>query len=122
LLLKNPPDFTALLQVPFWETATAVNIRLKDEPDSEVALSTSLVGVLARVVNLRHELIHNPSRAKKQLTDAEWDELHSVAALVLASDWLIIDFMSKHLKPEVESPVPPPVVGGVAEVIPCPSV
>lgn len=93
--------FSALLGKPFWKSVAPVQARVKDEPSKVVEIKPEAVSKYGHLLQLRHELIHNPDAHKRELSAEELDWLYETPALILACDLLLSSYISENVDPEL---------------------
>lgn len=94
--------FSALLGRPFWKSVAPLQVRLKDKPSNVLEIKPEAVTKYGRLLQLRHELIHNPDAHKRELSAEELDWLYETPALILACDILITSFLSTNIDPDLK--------------------
>jgi hypothetical protein len=94
--------FDKLIRKPLWKSVIGMSFRVKEKPDKQFTLDADHFAAFKRSLRLRHELIHNPDASRRKLSEKEWNDLHSIAGLILACDSVISTFVSENLDDEVK--------------------
>jgi hypothetical protein len=94
--------FSALLGKPFWKSVAPVQVRVKDEPSKVLEIKPEAVSKYGQLLQLRHQLIHNPDAHKRELSAEELDWLYETPALILACDLLLTSYISENIDPELK--------------------
>lgn len=94
--------FSTILGTPFWKSIAPVQVRVKDQPSNVLEIKPDAVTKYGQLLQLRHELVHNPEISKKELNEEELDCLYETPVLILACDLVIMSFLSKNVDPELE--------------------
>ena len=94
--------FSKLMRKPLWSSVIGLQLRVKDQPETEVTLESENLASFERTVRLRHELIHNPDLTRVKLAPIEWVDLHLIAGLIFGCDVVINNFIAENLDEEIK--------------------
>lgn len=95
--------FSKLLSgVGLWDSILKLQVRIKDEPDSETSFAPDLIASLKRVFELRHELVHDPAR-RSFFTEKTLEDIWASASLVFGADIVLGQSIASNRDPALGS-------------------
>lgn len=95
--------FGGLLGKPFWKSVLPVKVRVANRPETETEVGTEDLEAFQRLLQLRHELVHDPDHHKQELSKEEEGWIHRSSMLIIACDIVLNDFIIKNMDPEVSA-------------------
>jgi hypothetical protein len=84
--------FSAIIGKPFWKAVFAQNVFTERE-GTKIPLTEDALGDFGRLLNLRHELTHDPDHKRRNLTEEELAMIRSIPTLIFACDFIIIGYV-----------------------------
>lgn len=95
--------FSKFLGQGLWDTVMNLQVRLKDDPSTEVSWGPELLEGMKRLFLLRHELVHDP--AKKTFFSKEvLSDVLCVEVMVFGSDIVIANDIVRNKDPDLVIP------------------
>ena len=85
-----------------WKSVFQLQVRLKDDPDTESSFSHDELVALKRMFDLRHELVHDPAQ-RAFFSDKTLDDLWAATHLIFGSDIILSQVIQANRDPELDN-------------------
>lgn len=92
--------FSKFLGKSLWSSVWEMQVRVKDEPETEVSYQPSLLTELQRLFALRHELVHDPTQ-NTEFSQETVDLINTSAFLVLGTDIVLMKMIKDNADPKL---------------------
>lgn len=92
--------FSKFLGNGLWSAVIGLQVRLKDNPETECTFKPELLADLKSLFALRHELVHNPAQRAVYSRDIH-NQIIAAGYLVFGSDVALTDMMAKNQDPSL---------------------
>lgn len=98
--------FSKFLGKSLWSAVIGMQVRVKDDPQTEETFEPYLLTDLKSLFALRHELVHDPSQ-DTVFSQAIVNQIASSGFLTFGSDVVLMQMIHENLDPEIEQDVKP---------------
>ena len=92
--------FSKFLGNGLWGAVIGLQVRLKDDPETECTFEPELLADLKSLFALRHELVHNPAQRTVYSREIH-NQIIAAGYLVFGSDVALTDMMAKNQDPSL---------------------
>lgn len=93
--------FSKFIKKSLWSAVIEMQVRIKDDRDSESGFNASDLDDLRKIFKIRHELVHNPSSKEKIVTEEFVNLLQVSLYMVFGTNIVITNMMMDNKDPNL---------------------